>query len=205
MAFSSATCSYGEINTSSISADTYVLLASCLPASGRWTPAQPSTRDDGFIKAISITEVPRLKRVGGKFYHRLWPEHIKLAVDGDLCEVPHISALNPALVKKRFYPHLDRNHTLPFYLSHPTIRFVRNNLDQTRPPFHTHRTLVYIPTFPRYLDAVISRYLEACTSKSLLRCGIPGTIHFSGSNRIEYDSIFLSRGGPESKATPDAI
>jgi hypothetical protein len=165
-------------------------IVTCLLASDCWTPAELSTRDDGFIKAISTTDVPRLKRVGEGFYLNLWPEYIyKLPVDGELCEVPHISALNPALIEERFYPHHDRTHTHPLCLSQPTLRFMRNQPDQSPPPFRPRRTPVYIPTLPRYLDASISRCLDVRMSISQVERGLPATIRFRGNDWIEISYI----------------
>jgi len=70
------------------------------------------------INAVRITQVPRLERVGERFYINLWPENIfGRAVDDDLCEVPHTCAWNPVLVESMFYPFPNRKQSFPMLLS----------------------------------------------------------------------------------------
>ena len=84
-------------------------------------------------------------------------------VDGDLCEVPHICAWNAVLIESMFYPFPDRNTAFPRLLcdssTGPGTRFTPKNPDQSPPPIRPHRTPVYIPTIPRYIDACLSRHL----------------------------------------------
>jgi hypothetical protein len=134
----------------------------CLLASGCWVQVDiPS----GYrrIEAVRKAEVPRLERVNEQFYINLYPENLfGLAVDGDLCEVPHICAWNPVLVETSFHPFPDRNHTQPALLSDTGTRFTPPNPDQSPPPIRSHRTPVYIPTISRYIDACLSRHPRLC-------------------------------------------
>ena len=133
-------------------------IVQCLLASGCWAQVDiPS----GYrrIEAVRKAEVPRLERINEQFYINLYPENLfGLAVDGDLCEVPHICAWNPVLVETLFYPFPDHNHTCPALLSDTSTRFIPPNPDQSPPPIRPHRTPVYIPTIPRYIDACLSRH-----------------------------------------------
>src|SRR6267154_1901010 len=116
-----------------------------LLASGCWVWVAPP--EAYFVKAIRIAEVPRLKHTEEDFYINLWPEHIyDLPVDGELCEVPHICALNAVLVELQFYAHPDHTGTCrrPRLLSDKGIRFLPNNPDQTPPPLRPILTPVYI-------------------------------------------------------------
>ena len=115
------------------------------------------------IEAIRKAEVPRLERVNEQFYINLYPENLfGLAVDGDLCELPHICAWSPVLVETSFHPFSDRNYTRPALLSDPGTRFTPPNPDQSPPPILPHRAPAYIPTIPRYIDACLSSHPRLC-------------------------------------------
>jgi hypothetical protein len=136
-------------------------IVKCLLASGCWTKVDITS--DFYIEQVRIAEVPRLERIGEQFYFNLWPENLLgLAVDGDLCEVPHICAWNPVLIESTFYPFPNRNTTFPQLLcdsgTGPGTRFTPKNPDQSPHPIRPHRTPVYIPTIPRYIDACLSRH-----------------------------------------------
>ena len=132
-------------------------IVQCLLASGCWTPVD--IQSDFPVEAVRIAQVPRLERVRERFYINLWPENIfGLAVDSDLCEVPHICAWNPVLVESKFYPFPVRKQPFPMLLSDEGTRFTPENPDQSPPPLRTHRTPVYVPTIPRYIDALLSRH-----------------------------------------------
>jgi len=136
-------------------------IVKCLLASGCWTKVD--IESDFYIEEVRIAEVPRLERIGEQFYINLWPENLfGLAVDGDLCEVPHICAWNAVLIEPTFYPFPDRNTAFPRLLcdsdTGPGTRFTPKNPDQSPPPIRSHRTPVYIPTIPRYIDACLSRH-----------------------------------------------
>ena len=131
----------------------------CLLASGCWAQVDiPSGYHH--IEAVRKAEVPRLERVNEQFYINLYPESLfGLLVDGDLCEVPHICAWNPVLVESSFHhPFPDHNHTRLALLSDTGTRFTPLNSDQSPHPIRPHRTPVYIPTIPRYIDACLSRH-----------------------------------------------
>ena len=122
-----------------------------LLASGCWTKVD--IKSDFAIEGVRTAEVPRLERIGEQFYINLWPENLfGLAVDGDLCEVPHICAWNPVLIESTFYPFPDRNTALPRLLcdrgTGPGTQFTPKNPDQSPPPIRSRRTPVYIPTIP---------------------------------------------------------
>ena len=133
-----------------------------LEASGCWK--RVDIKSNFYIEKVHTAEVPWLERIGEQFYINLWPENIfGLAVDGDLCEVPHICAWNAVLIESMFYPFPDHNTAFPRLLcdsgTGPGTRFTPKNPDQSPPPICPHRTPVYIPTIPRYIDACLSRHL----------------------------------------------
>jgi hypothetical protein len=139
-------------------------------------------QSDFLVEAVRIAEVPRLERVGEGFYINLWPENLfGLAVDGDLCEVPHICAWNPVLVESKFYPFPDRKQTFPMLLSDEGTRFTPKNPDQSPPPIRTHRTPVYIPTIPRYIDALLSRHP--------LLASLPDAPRYEGHSSMEISYL----------------
>jgi hypothetical protein len=51
----------------------------------------------------------------------------------------------------------DRNRTCPKLLSDSGTHFIPKNPDQS-PPIWPHRTPVYIPTIPRYIDSRLTRH-----------------------------------------------
>ena len=136
------------------------------------------------VEAVRIAEVPRLERVGERerFYINLWPENLfGLAVDGDLCEVPHICAWNPVLVESKFYPFSVQKQPFPMLLSDEGTRFTLENPDQSPPPIRKHRTLVYIPTIPRYINALLSRHP--------LLASLPDTPRYAGHSSMEISYL----------------
>jgi len=112
-------------------------IVQCLLASGCWT--QVDIESDFGFEAVRKAEVPRFERLGEQFYINLWPENLfGLAVDGDLCEVPHICAWNPVLAESTFYPFPDHNHSYPKVLSDSGIHFTPECPDQSPPPIRPH-------------------------------------------------------------------
>jgi hypothetical protein len=104
-------------------------------------------QSDFRVEAVRIAQVPQLERVGERFYINLWPENLLgLAVDGDLCEVPHICAWNSVLVESTFYPFPDRKQPFPILLSDVSYRRI---LIKALPLF-VHTELLF--TFPLFLD-----------------------------------------------------
>ena len=153
-------------------------------------------KSDFYIEPVLIAEVPRLERIGEQFYINLYPENLfGLAVDGDLCEVPHICAWNTVLVESTFYPYTDRKATFPRLLcdsgTGPGTRFTPKDPDQS-PPIRPHRTPVYIPAIPRYIDA--------CLSAFGLPSRRPAIRSFDISYLIRY--LFLERDVQREKLLP---
>lgn len=151
------------------------------------------------IEAVRKAEVPRLERVNEQFYINLYPENLfGLAVDGDLCEVPHIYAWNPVLVESSFHPRPDRTTHHPNLLSDTGIRFIPINPDQSPPPIRPHRTPVYIPTVRRYIDACLSRHPRLCHLPDVPR--YVGNARTDISNFIRY--LFLEIDAQRAKLLP---
>jgi hypothetical protein len=114
-------------------------------------------KSDFLVEAVRIAEVPRLERARERFCINLWLENLfGLAVDGDLCEVPHVCAWNPVLVESTFYPFPDRKQPFPMLLSDEGTCFTPKNPDQSPPPIRTHP--VYIATIPQYIGTLLSRH-----------------------------------------------
>ncbi|KIM83532.1 hypothetical protein PILCRDRAFT_819160 [Piloderma croceum F 1598] len=130
----------------------------------------------------------------------LYPENLfGLAIDGDLCEVPHIYAWNPVLVESSFHPCPDRTtHYRPELLSDTGTRFIPKNPDQSPPPIRPHRTPVYIPTIPRYIDACLSRHPQLCH--------LPDAPRFSGNASMDISYLirylFLEIDAQRAKLLP---
>jgi hypothetical protein len=172
-------------------------IVQCLLASGYWT--RVNIQSDFPIEAVRIAEVPRLERVGERFFINLWPENLfGLAVDGDRCEVPHICAWNPVLVESTFYPFPDRKQPFQMLLSDEGTRFTPKNPDQSPPPIRTHRTPVYIPTIPRYIDALLSRHP--------LLASLPDAPRYAGHSSMEISYLirylFLENEAQRDKLLP---
>ena len=170
-----------------------------LEAPGCWKRVD-IPKSDFSIEEIRIAEVPRLERIGEDFYINLWPEHLLgLAVDGDLIEVPHICAWNPVLIESTFYPFPNRTTTtFPRLLCDSDTRFTPKNPDQSPPPIRPHRTPVYIPTIPRYIDA--------CLSRHPLLAHLPDAPPFVGQSALEISYfiqyLFLERDAQREKLLP---
>jgi hypothetical protein len=151
------------------------------------------------LKPFVRAEVPRLERVDEQLYINLYPENVfGLAVDGDLCEVPHIYAWNPVLVESSFHPSSDRTISYPpGLLSDTGIRFIPTNPDQSPPPIRPHRTPVYIPTIPRYIDACLSRHPRLC---------LPDAPRFAGNANMDISYLirylFLEIDAQRAKLLP---
>jgi hypothetical protein len=172
-----------------------------LEASGCWK--RVDIKSGFYIEEVRTAEVPRLERIGEQFYINLWPENIfGLAVDGDLCEVPHICAWNAVLIESTFYPFPDRNTAFPRLLcdssTGPGTRFTPKNPDQSPPPIRPHRTPVYIPTIPRYIDA--------CLSRHPLLAHLPDAPRFLGESALDISYLirylFLEHGAQREKLLP---
>ena len=148
-----------------------------LEAPGCWKRVDIPKSDFG-IEEIGIAEVPRL---------------------GDLIEVPHICAWNPVLIESTFYPFPDRTTTtFPRLLCGSDTCFTPKNPDQSSPPIRPHRTPVYIPTIPRYIDA--------CLSRHPLLAHLPNAPPFVGQSTLDISYfiryLFLERDAQREKLLP---
>jgi hypothetical protein len=128
-------------------------------ASGRWIPVD--TQEHFSPETKRIAAVPQLKHVEEDFYINLWSEDIVgLQVDDELFEVPHVQVCafdHTILAESHFCPQVDSTTDSdgPTWTSHEGMHLVQVNPDQS-PPVPPQRTAVYIPTIPRYLDALLS-------------------------------------------------
>jgi hypothetical protein len=156
----------------------------CLLASGCWTKVD--VKSNFAIKEVCTTEVPQLKWIGEQFYINLWPENIfGLTVDVELCEMSHICAWNPVLIKSAFYPFPVCNTALPKLLcdssTGPGTQFTPTNPDQSPSPICPHQTPVYIPTIPQYIDT--------CLSRHLLLAHLPEAPQFLGESGLDISYL----------------
>ena len=172
-----------------------------LEASGCWK--RVDIKSNFYIEKVHTAEVPWLEWIGEQFYINLWPENIfGLAVDGDLCEVPHICAWNAVLIESMFYPFPDHNTAFPRLLcdsgTGPGTCFTPKNPDQSPPPIRPHWTPVYIPTIPQYIDA--------CLSRHLLLAHLPDAPWFLGVSDLDISYLiwylFLEHGAQWEKLLP---
>lgn len=167
-------------------------------ASGCWTKVD--IKSDFYIEKVRTAEVPQLERIGEQFYINLWPENLfGLVVDGDLCEVPHICAWDAVLVESTFYPFTDRNTAFPRLLCDSgTGPGTPENPDQSLSPIRPHRTPVYIPTIPRYIDACLSRHPHLAHLPDAPR--FLGESNLNTSYLIRY--LFLEHDAQQEKLLP---
>jgi hypothetical protein len=170
-------------------------------ASGRWIPVD--TQEHFPPETKRIAEVPQLKHVEEDFYINLWSEDIVgLQVDGELFEVPHVQvrAFDTVLAGSHFCPQADSttDSDRPTRTSHEGTHLVQVNPDQS-PPVPLQRTAVYIPTIPRYLDALLS-WADCSRDDLHPRFMGPGKANEGISYLIRY--LFLETENQRAKLLP---